>query len=82
VQVGLTDPEKRGSYSDRYNSLTNPLGTDTRSPAGVFRNLCVEPGNFQFAQGRWCGSAKHFGLAAIFQRAGVQPFLGRSFESE
>jgi len=40
AQVGLVNPEKRrGSYSDRYNSLTNPLWEQVRDRQQAFSGV-------------------------------------------
>ena len=80
AQVGLVNPEKRrGSYSDRYNSLTNPLWEQVRDRQQAFSGVFAwSLGNFNLAQSGEVRIAKSLWVSGdFFNVLGVQPAVGR-----
>jgi predicted permease len=80
VQVGLTDPDlRRGSYSSRYNALTNPIWERIRDRQEAFSGIFAwSAGNFNLAQGGEVRAGKALWVSGdFFNVLGVQPFLGR-----
>jgi putative ABC transport system permease protein len=80
AQVGLANPDKRrGSYSDRYNSLTNPLWEQIRDRQQAFSGVFAwSLGNFNLAQSGEVRIAKSLWVSSeFFNVLGVQPSLGR-----
>jgi predicted permease len=80
AQVGLANPDKRrGSYSDRYNSLTNPLWEQIRDRQQTFSGVFAwSLGNFNLAQSGEVRIAKSLWVSGdFFNVLGVQPSLGR-----
>lgn len=80
VQVGLTDPDlRRGSYSSRYNALTNPVWEQIRNRQQAFSGIFAWSfGNFNLAPGGEIRVGKALWVSDdFFSVLGVQPFLGR-----
>jgi predicted permease len=80
AQVGLSNPDKRrGSYNDRYNSLTNPLWEQIRDRQQAFSGIFAwSSGNFNLAQSGEVRNGKALWVSGdFFNVLGVQPLLGR-----
>src|SRR4030095_12132066 len=80
AQVGLTNPDqRRGSYSDRYNALTNPLWEQFRDRQQAFSGVFAwSPGNFNLAQSGEVRNGKALWVSGdFFNVLGVQPLVGR-----
>lgn len=80
AQVGLSNPAtRRGSYNDRFNSLTNPLWEQIRDHQQAFSGVFAwSSGNFNLAQSGEVRNGKVLWVSGeFFNVLGVQPFLGR-----
>lgn len=80
AQVGLSNPDKRrGSYSDRYNSLSNPLWEQIRDRQQAFSGVFAwSLGNFNLAQSGEVRNAKVLWVSGeFFNVLGVRPSMGR-----
>ena len=84
VQVGLVDATtRRGSYSDRYNALTNPLWEQLRDRQQAFSGIFAwSPSNFNLAQGGEVRNGRALWVSGeFFNVLGVRPLIGRVLNS-
>jgi putative ABC transport system permease protein len=84
AQIGLVNPDnRRGSYSDRYNSLTNPVWEQLRDRQQAFAGIFAwSPSNVNLAEGGEVRNGRLLWVSGeFFNVLGVNPFLGRVFNS-
>ncbi len=84
AQIGLTDPDKRrGSYSDKYNSLTNPVWERLRDQQQAFAGIFAwSPSNINLAEGGEVRNGRALWVSGeFFNVLGVNPILGRVLNS-
>src|SRR6185369_16394237 len=80
AQIGLTSPDsRRGSYSDKYNSLTNPLWEQLRDRQQAFAGIFAwSPGNINLAEGGEARNGRVLWVSGdFFNVLGVNPLVGR-----
>jgi predicted permease len=85
AQIALTDPNKRrGSYSDRYNAVTNPFWEQLRGHQEAFAGIFAwSPATFNLAQGGEVRNAKALWVSGeFFNVLGVPPLMGRVLNSQ
>ncbi len=80
VQVGLNNPDaRRGSYSARYNSVTNPIWEQIRDRQQAFAGVFAwGPANFNLAPTGEARPGRGLWVSGdFFNVLGVRPFMGR-----
>jgi putative ABC transport system permease protein len=80
VQVGLNKPDvRRGSYSDRYNSVTNPIWEQIRDRQQAFSGIFAwGPANFNLAPTGEARPGRGLWVSGdFFNVLGVRPLMGR-----
>src|SRR5262249_14597391 len=80
AQISLVNPAtRRGSYSDRYNAVTNPIWEQLRAKQQAFAGIFAwSPGTFNLAQGGEVRNGKALWVSGeFFKVLGVRPLMGR-----
>jgi putative ABC transport system permease protein len=80
VQVGLADTTtRRGSYSSRYNAVTNPIWEQIRDRQQAFSGIFAwSPGTFNLAPAGEVRTGKALWVSGdFFNVLGVRPSMGR-----
>jgi putative ABC transport system permease protein len=80
TQLGLVTPNnRRGSYSDQYNALTNPLWEKLRDRQKAFNGMFAwSPSTINLAEGGEVRDGRALWVSGeFFNVLGVKPFMGR-----
>ncbi|HJZ79477.1 MAG TPA: FtsX-like permease family protein, partial [Pyrinomonadaceae bacterium] len=80
AQISLVNPAtRRGSYSDQYNAITNPIWEQLRAKQQAFAGIFAwSPGTFNLAQGGEVRNGKALWVSGeFFKVLGVRPLMGR-----
>src|ERR1041385_6369109 len=81
AQLGLVTPnDRRGSYSDRYNALTNPLWEQLRDRQKTFAGMFAwSPSTINLAEGGEVRDGRALWVSGeFFNVLGVKPLMGRT----
>src|SRR5262245_23701062 len=76
AQISLVNPAtRRGSYSDQYNAITNPIWEQLRAKQQAFAGIFAwSPGTFNLAQGGEVRNGKALWVSGeFFKVLGVRP---------
>ena len=85
AQVGLADPNnRRGSYSERYNAVTNPIWEEFRNRQQAFSEVFAwSPSNFNLAQGGEVRNGRGLWVSGdFFKVLGVPALMGRVLNAD
>src|SRR5947207_8750374 len=85
AQIELVNPNnRRGSYSDRYNAVTNPIWEQLRDHQQAFAGIFAwSPGTFNLAQSGEVRNGKALWVSGeFFNVLGVPPLMGRVLNSQ
>ena len=80
AQISLVDPNKRrGSYSDRYNAVTNGIWEQLRANQQAFAGIFAwSPGTFNLAPGGQVRNGRALWVSGnFFNVLGIRPLMGR-----
>ncbi len=81
AQLGLVNPNnRRGSYSERYNALTNPLWEQLRDRQQAFAGIFAwSPSTINLAEGGEVREGRALWVSGeFFNVLGVKPIMGRT----